>query len=63
VRVRHREEVFRFAQTRHPARATLFRDEDSTASAPPIASESRMEILAKFPMKTFLVMLVVIEGT
>jgi hypothetical protein len=53
--------MFLFAQTRHPRRATLLRDEDSTASAPPAASESKMEILARLPMKAFWVMLVVIE--
>jgi hypothetical protein len=53
--------MFPFAQTRHPRRATLFRDEDSTASVPPAASESKMEILARFPMKAFWVMLAVIE--
>jgi hypothetical protein len=31
------------------------------ASAPPAASGSKMEILVRFPMKTFLVVLVVIE--
>ena len=53
--------MFHFAQTRHTARATLFTDEHSTASASPAASESKMEILAKFPMKAFWVMLKVIE--